>query len=576
MKKIYLTMLLVFTATLFAQAQYFQHVYGYKAGDYGTKVQTGMVTSATGPGHVVAGLNIVTTTYPGDFGIHVLRTDVDGRLPSPNEFNNTYLIQDGAGNQLRVMATAAVELSDGSGYGVIGSYCDQTSFPSINMQGIAYLRLNLQGKVVAAQGYYLSGNRGIVPYVNGLRESTSTPGELFATGSNGDQMWAMKVDQNGTLLWGQQYSVGATPQDIIESPYAPTVIIVGGYSSSGFWMEVDPNTGTCTRFDVINSWPVVNNRYLMSIDVAADPSSPGFILAGEADGKAWVTKTQPFGSMMWSGYYQSSARPYASGWYMRGYDAVGRPKQDAQNPPYEYFVTGPIWSTSSNGDAFVFKLDDWGNPMNPNALFSYNTGMEETGVMVDVNTSGTADGVSMYAVNEYTPSSEREIYIVKAYFNGVSGCNESFEDLQRDVAEFYASSTLTVSSSPFSTTPVALLRVTPQVETELCYNATIPGGSNARTAPSAPEGVKQVMVSPNPMAAGTNTAIVQVESQAAEQVDVTIYDMLGKQYYAGRFTVAAGSNALPLDVSNANMAAGMYTVKVSGLTANHTILLMVK
>lgn len=581
MKKIYLTALLaVFTAVI-AKAQYFQHVYGYESNDYGTKVQSGMVTSATGPGHVVAGLNIQTQYNPLiDYGIYVLRTDVDGRIISPNEFSNTYLVTDASGVEVRVMATAVVELSDGSGYAAIGSYANRTgSWPStITGQGIAYLKLDLLGNVVAIQGYQLSSAPYVIPYVTGLREST-VQGELFATGTNGDNMWALKIDQNGTLLWGETYFVGAEPEDIIASPYGPTVIIVGAYNNkaNGFWMEVDPNTGTCTRFDVLNSWPNNGTAFLKSIDVVPDPTNPGFIVAGESDGKAWVTRTNPWGGMVWSGHYSSAARPFPV-WFMRGYDAVCREKQsdDPTDTEYEFFVTGPIWEDVYNGDAFVFKLDAWGNPVNPNGLFSYSTGWEETGVNVDVNTSGTADGVSMYATNEYTPGSEREIYIVKAYFNGVSGCNEEFEDLHHDGAELYTSATLAVGSVPFGTARISLSRVVPKIDTELCHNTSIPGGSNARVAPSEPAGDKHALVSPNPMGEGTGTAMVDVKAEAAEEVSVTIYDMLGKQYYSGKFTLAAGINRLPVDISNSGMSSGMYTVKIAGTATNYNLLLLVK
>ena len=52
--------------------------------------------------------------------------------------------------------------------------------------------------------------------------------------------------------------------------------------------------------------------------------------------------------------------------------------------------------------------------------------------------------------------------------------------------------------------------------------------------------------------------------------------MLGRNYYTGEHTLVKGSNQLPIDISNTNMAAGMYTIQISGSDISKNILLMVK
>lgn len=574
MRKIVFIALTLFAASV--QAQYFQHLYGYKNA-IGSIPMNGMTTTAIGDGHLVGGLYVDVDGFPihqGNYGIYVLRTDIDGRFTSANDFNNGYLLTDGT-QKLRFTAGLAVEFTDGSGYGAVGSYY-LYSGAQIATQGLAYVRLDANGNVMTVQGYHLSNHIGGTPFINGLREATDGSGDLFATGTNldandGDKIWAMRIDANGGLIWGEIYNAVCTPNDIIHSPYSAKTIIVGEYAGKGFWMDVDPATGALFGITTMNSFFGTAER-LISIDLDQNSAIPGFIVAGESDGRAWVTKTDQTGGMIWSGRYWSLTTPTKS---LSGYDAVARPKGDDPNGT-EYYVTGPYWSNSTDGDAFVFKLDNNGDPINPNGLFLYNGGTVETGVNIDVNLAGTADGIGMYAVNEYVPSPQKEVYIVKSYFNGVSGCNEYFEDLDRQVMEFFPDFSEYVTSTSFSTTQVSLYSILADGDTELCHSTTISSGDNALVAPAEPKGDEQGTVWPNPVQNTATNVVVEVFGQTPANVDIAIYDMLGREYYNGNFNIQKGHNRLPLNIAATNMAAGMYTVKVRGIGISENILLQVK
>lgn len=96
------------------------------------------------------------------------------------------------------------------------------------------------------------------------------------------------------------------------------------------------------------------------------------------------------------------------------------------------------------------------------------------------------------------------------------------------------------------------------------------------SGPETEEEKNIAIVSPNPMGQGTAQAVVELEAETPAEVGLAIYDMLGKEYYKGNFTITVGQNLLTLDLSTANMAAGMYTVKVKGNDINKTVMLIVK
>ncbi len=87
---------------------------------------------------------------------------------------------------------------------------------------------------------------------------------------------------------------------------------------------------------------------------------------------------------------------------------------------------------------------------------------------------------------------------------------------------------------------------------------------------------KTAIVSPNPLGQGADEVTVEIESETTVNAKVYIYDMLGRTYYSEDFTLVKGSNQLPLDISKANMAQGMYSVKITGENLNKNIMLLVK
>ena len=170
------------------------------------------------------------------------------------------------------------------------------------------------------------------------------------------------------------------------------------------------------------------------------------------------------------------------------------------------------------------------------------------------------------------------MYMIKSYFNGVSGCNEVFNN-----------PLLLGGMPPNPMMPVVdVSKMVPTVnlsavhyklaDVTLCFNPIIGGGSNARVAPdNGDKNANQaILVMPNPTATTSQEVKLEVNSDITGAVDVEIYDMLGKKHYNHQHTLVKGKNTLPIDLSTTTMAAGTYSVKMKGATQTQTVILIVK
>ncbi|MDL5048996.1 T9SS type A sorting domain-containing protein [Oscillatoria amoena NRMC-F 0135] len=230
----------------------------------------------------------------------------------------------------------------------------------------------------------------------------------------------------------------------------------------------------------------------------------------------------------------------------------------------------------------VIKTDANGNAVT-GGQFTYGEVDLDRAMRIDqLNGYGTDnDGLAIYGYTSYISPYSLGGYdhmLVKAYFNGVSACQYDM----RNANQISGSATHTTAwtgeywPNSFYDFPFLVDYYQNLQDNQICYATQNADGSNARVAPVAPKGDKEAVVSPNPMAQGSQLAIVEIESNGPATVQVEVFDMLGKLYAAGNYTLAKGKNQLPVDLSSANMAAGMYTVKVTGTAINQNILLIVK
>ena len=586
MKKLLLTAA-VLVAGIAAHAQYFQNLYGVPVNE---TLTSGINTTASGNGYFMASSN--SGFAFGTASISAAFADVTGNIPGGPYFTNEYMVVSNVGNPLQTQDPQVFEFNNGSGFGIIGRYTDPTmANPNT---GIYFLQLDPSGNVLNAFDYTVNPNGSSfwdVIKVSAIAESASGK-EIYITGwlqPNFAQVnsFVLKIDAvTGAIIWGYVYDV-INPSfsskdlfnDIVESPYASEVIVVGQTydgttTSDGLFMRINSNTGTA--FPIVNlhgtatSWDAFN-----AITVANSPTAggPGFAIGGTSDANGtndfWFTLVDPTGTFITSTLHDYSINPGADD---QCEDIIERKNTFGK---YEYYMAGSTFKGAfGRHDVLVIKTDDNGKGV-ANGEFTYGSSGHDFGKSLDQYNGTGNDGLSIFGTYDNNIIGGSDMYLVRAYFNGASGCNEKFSTPTpksgpkhylrydvKDIAKF--------KDNKFS------WKQTTAKDKNLCFAWSLSSGSNARVAPAEPNGDKEAKVSPNPIAQGVQYAALEVEVENPTTAQVAIYDMLGRTYYAQTFTLVKGKNSLVLNISDVNMAQGMYTVKVQGENLNQNIIWLVK
>ena len=594
MKKLLLIVLALTGLT--ANAQYFHHIYGTTDGQ---KLSDGINTNVQGLGHFMVG-------YAGQNGLSVSRTDITGNVPGAPYFNNWYQISSPvSGAVVYVNESRAFEFDNGAGFGIIGQYQDLSN-PSA-YTGVFFLQLDAVGNVLNIFTYVPVGGGVAVDVVNvgGLHESIFTGGnEVFVSGTTTDATsrldpFALMIDVNtGALIWSGVYDLAMPSgnpginfgRDISCSPYSPTgvkeVVLTGSVLDAngsgtfdGFTLRLDANSGAPITGSADIYGTAASNEEFYSISIANSTAggSDGFVLGGftDANGSAdfWVMKTDQTLTTLWANAYDYNGSPNAANYCN---DVIER-LNTAGN--YEYYAAGYVFTgVFGSYDMLLIKTDDLGNGVALGEA-TYGDARTDYGIAIDQYNGTGADGISFFGFREGAAppiiNGNYDMYLVKAYFNGETPCNQKIHDvLTSPGPKIYTNSAATHVDKLQAYTNFNWTTAKAYDKT-VCYATTIAGGSNARVAP-AQNSDKQATVLPNPMQAGASSIEISVESPVATTAQVAIYDMLGRQYYNGTVQLQKGANALPIDISSANMAAGTYTVRISANNENKTMLLMVK
>ncbi|HYG15604.1 MAG TPA: T9SS type A sorting domain-containing protein [Bacteroidia bacterium] len=579
---------------LSAKAQYFHHTYGSSWGN--EFLRSGVNTVLQGQGHFIAGHHRLTCLQPLSV-IPTAFTDVDGTIPGAPYFARNFILSRPNGAALHAMGAQAFELDDASGFGLIGMYID-FSITSGSNTGIFYIQLDPNGDPLNVYEYTVGNTNYRVSTVEGIAETTfSGSNDVYITGSVSDNSstypYAMKIDYtNGSIVWSSVYDIltsvshNELSRAVCESPYTPfgtaEIVVVGtvvDYAGSntpdGFLMHVDAGNGSLLA--PVNLYGTNSSQdEFSSIRVSSNTTagSAGFIIGGYTDLPGdmdfWVVNTDDAGNVNFSTAFNYTP----NGGYNQCHDVIERFNTWSN---YEYYAVGYAQNGIFGGsDIMVVKIDDGGNGISE---FTYGGPNGDIGLMLDQNNGNAGanpDGLSVYGRwgGTVAGAPETDMYIVKAYFSGHSGCNEKTHSTTQTsspglLSTVSASTLLSFNSGTLAISYLSL------GNTNLCYNLTLPG-SNARVAPDGNEEEKAgVLLIPNPAESGITDVEIVVESEEPGEADVTIYDMAGRQVYKGRFVMARGANSLKLDISKSHLTPGMYTVQVNGAVSDQTILLQV-
>lgn len=572
MKKISLIVLALFS--LRAGAQYFQHSYGSQNLEI---LSSGVNTVAQGQGHLMSG-HTRTTCLPFLGTLPVVFTDVNGDIPGTPYFAYNYVLNRDNGEAVQVIDSRAFEIDNSTGFGIVGTY-SVPSLPFPGNSGIFYLQLDPAGTRIQVFDYFIANTSYSVKTVSSICES-STGSELYITGTaadiNDSYFFAMKIDVNtGTIIWDNIYDINIytseTGSGICESVHMPGEVAVVGTAANtsldGFLVRLDANNGnilapanfygTPSDDEIFNSIRVANNT-------AA--GAAGFIIGGIVNSEAWVVNTDAMGNPNWASLFDYSPIP---GTYNSCNDVIERFNT---NGKWEYYAGG---TADDNGTpvAHVIKIDEMGNGV-PAGEFIYTNASRVH--MLDMYTAGTAppNGLSVYAT---VHGGSADMYLVKAYFNGLSGCFQKFGNpLQYSAPSLYTSEPVSPIDNFAQANMRSCCRYT-MTDLTVCYSASLVKGNNARVAPASNENAdKAATVMPNPAETAAKAVIVEVESDMPGEVEITLVDVQGKETNMGHFSLVKGDNRLSLDTGKNPVPAGTYTVKINGVAINKNILLMVK
>lgn len=587
MKKILLSLIVV-GSVLTADAQYFEHTYGTPRNEYPRSGQN--VTTTVG--HVMAG----ATDWLCGQDLTLTRTDGDGRITTAAEFNNIYRIATPAGVQIATFGTRVIELTTGNLL-VVGNYRAVTT---VSQNGVFAALFSPAGKMLGVQSFQVAPPSGFIE-LNSVTQSTSNPNMAIATGSA--DYWNGFATGIGTVIinfdvntlacnWGFVYNYGpltAPPstfgQDIVESPYSPwgpqEVCVVGRTQSAagapfdGIFIEVDLNNGNMTApGGAVQIFSTPQDDQFWGIEIANAPcNGTGFVIVGYTNGfsaagdyDVWVTKIDPTGTIVWwentYDYSQFQKNDYA-------YDIIER-----WNPvsfTWEYYTIGYTdkGSIGADDDMVVNKLDKCGFGIGE---FTYGGIGRDRGFEIDMDEVGGANpapGLACYGVSNSFPNfpltGGDDAYLVKAYFNGVSGVNCPYS--------ISTPTTYNQTLSPYRVQFMILYQMlcsplkdnghVQMNDYEICYSVMNPAGSNARMAnqPALVPG-NTVNSYPNPIDATNGHLNIDYDSPADATIEIRLTDITGRVVSTQSLRVLTGKQTLSVDFGT-GLATGVYQLDIT-------------
>jgi Secretion system C-terminal sorting domain len=559
-----------------AQAQYFQNLNGSPAYDElvdGTNVTLG------GQGHLMLG----STQVIGGLDLVLTRTNLNGVIGAAPTFNRNYRLTTTTNIVLSTVPCKVLQIPNGR-LVVVGTYYSATS---VVPQGIFTAVLTQAGAVLSVRGW-----QTVLPAVSGTIFATSACNALpnsntvyicgysdATTLGNGGRPIVMAINgSTNALIWGLIHDfVPAFPaskllaNDIIASPYQPAgvaeVFIVGTQydgngGDAGFTYRVNAANGNpvgqATLFDSGRQDEFV----AVSLATGAGGGTNGFFITGNTnvngDWDAVAFKTDPVGS----GAAWINIIDYSTGGDNFGTDVIQRLNTSNQ---WTYYLSGTVTAGSQGGsDMVVFFLDDNGLAQRE---FTYGTANSERSVEIS-SFSGLAagDGITVYG-NTPTSADAGQEYYVKAYYNGLSGCNEAFAIPNTN--SYPLSRVQAPISRTGSVSAINLLLPViqpPPTITPLCFNVTLAGGSNARAAENTENSVSAELY-PNPVSLNSAILNLNLNSPSEQQIDIRITDMLGREVLNQTIVVAEGESLQQIQLPS-GISAGVYNLSISGASVN--------
>jgi hypothetical protein len=561
--------------TLQLSAQYFTREYGTTAS--GDRLTDGGPTANGPTGHLLTG----TTNIASGSDIALVRTDAAGATAGLPTFRNYYRLVNSANATLTATPAKVIQMPSGNIF-VAGSYTGAAATD----KGVFTAVFNASGTVISVRGWKtintatttitaasaclsnLTGNETV--YVTGSVDLTpynSTLGSgVFIIAVNGS---------TNALVWSQTYTFsalsGETAADIIASPYnnSTELVVAGNYLNGSdrgaFLMRVNRTTSLPLGANTFNY--TTTNETVSGICVAPHPvaTSEGFAICGTTNpnsslNRMWVFRVNANCNTVINNAIITYSNTTSS---ITGSDIISRTNSMGN---IEFFASGTaVTGQLGQNDMVVEKLT---STLGFVGEYTYGT---TTTSESNQEIAAFADGIGVYGnIRISGLAGNGDMYVTKAYYNGVTQCNS-------------ASNTSTISTPLLTpaTTPVAdvkdlalpALGLSPLSTLSIfsyCNAVSVAGGSNLRLINQDEEDASQsnLLVYPNPVSVTDAQLTVQLTSQAAQQIEIRITDMLGREVMNKQIFVAEGLSTSQLQLPP-GLAEGVYNLQLTGEGINH-------
>jgi hypothetical protein len=560
MKKLFLFFVLLLTITAQVKAQYFHTRYYLSPITAHEWLNCGLKTKLNNPSDfwVAAGRQNLSPNSR----VRYLTTNSSGTPIA----NITYDIPVGnTGSPLtRAEGNSIAEYT--GGYIIAGSAADNTSSGATVPGGsdILLLKINQAGTVVASKRIDLGGRRDIAMCI----KRSNTTNIYYVSGysvrtNNASDAFLMKIDVNLNVVWVTSLDVYATTVQTRESRGNS----IAEDASGNIWVAGTSRLITGAPTDGLvfgtNSAGALLNIYIYDWSGSNDgfnsikrTQAGDYVVCGYADPFGTVTRdilvaklVLPAGTVTWSNTYR------ATNSNARGYDIAERinPTTGAA----EYYAAGQDFSgTFGSDDAIVYKISNAGAAL---SHFEFGaTGIQYARSIDIVNLNQAGDGFAIFGSVVDPSTTFLTSGIWKAYFNGVTACDDSMPSPLYSGYSLTKTIPLTSNSltlTQFTVLPVALT----ETHLNICFANTVAGGSNARMSITGSD-ADDLIAYPNPVGDAASLAL-DLASSAEGIADLRLVDHLGRIITEESINVQEGNNMLQLDM--VSLPKGIYLLQVN-------------
>lgn len=572
-----------------------------------------------GPNNIFAG-HYTTTIF------NATRTDMSGQATGGSPyFNNGYYVTDlvnGGSYQLNpdinLLELVSYEFSNGNGFAVSGAWRDDAN----NRHRIFHTRLNPDGTVPPGSPFsngtvYISPGDYFQEHVVDVIESQVYPDRSYICGyvstydvnTQINEVYPFIIAVNETLpvpsapTWSYIYDLDdlATghmhqPYGIAENPLTGELVMAGRYSTltepgDGFTARINGNNGSINPLSV-NYYGDPGSREGFTCIKASNNAAIGsvgqnYVVGGLTDVNGsddfWIGAIDGASNMVWS--------------YTYDYVVSGAPNNDfdecsdileRQNPytgNFEYYMAGITFAPNTI-DRVVVKTDGNGQAW-PNGQFTYPKYEADYLSKIDMfdgaGLPNDVDGISLFGSTSWHPGfslGNWDFSLIKAYFNGITACDNQTIETPIDVA--YTPGTYTTTgqtSASFSPGEFYYGWDFPLLESKVCLATSVAGGDN-REPNDDLVGLDEnhALVSnfyPSYITSSTSEVRLEGFESFSGRTDISVVDASGRLVWQHSYEVSNTQETILLDVSSFNQKSGTYLVQVRNADHVQTHRLMV-